>query len=76
MRSPRTVSNLGALGFNPNEVPSERELKRALRDMALQWHPDRPHNRENLEEATEKFQAGKQAYDALLQEHRQLGGLR
>jgi DnaJ-class molecular chaperone len=42
--------------------------------MAMQWHPDRPHNREKLEEATEKFQTGKQAYDNLLEDHRLMVG--
>jgi len=72
LRSPRTIANLEALGFGPHATPTESELKRALRDMAMQWHPDRPHNKEKPIEATEKFRAGKQAYDTLLEEHRSM----
>ena len=31
----------------------------------MQWHPDRPHNYDNVAEATAKFQAVKDAYDSL-----------
>lgn len=60
--------HLKVLGFAPHAQPSESELKRALREMAMQWHPDRPQNLDRTGEATEKFQAGKQAYDALMED--------
>merc|ERR1712216_163514 len=66
--SHRMSEPLSILGFVPDAKPSEAELKRALRDMAMQWHPDRPQNLNRIAEATEKFQAGKQAYDTLMAE--------
>jgi len=43
-------------------------LRKAYRKMAMKWHPDRPHNRECAEEATEMFKAAKEAYDYFMEE--------
>merc|ERR1711904_254894 len=60
---------LELLGFAPDADPGAEELKKAYRKMAMQWHPDRPHNRERSAEATEMFQAAKEAYDYFMEEH-------
>jgi len=52
--------------------PSEEELKHAYRKMAMRWHPDRPHNRDKAAEATEQFQAAKEAYDYFMEEYRRI----
>lgn len=61
---------LELLGFERNTDPTEEELKKAYRAMAMRWHPDRPHNRERQAEATEMFQAAKEAYDYFYEEHK------
>lgn len=54
---------LELLVFHPGAEPSEEELRRAYRSLALRWHPDRPHNRGQSAAATEAFLAVKDAYD-------------
>jgi len=61
---------LYVLGFPPDSEPTEDELKKAYRKMAMRWHPDRPHNREIQVEATQMFQTAKDAYDYFLEELR------
>lgn len=63
-------SHLELLGFAPGMQPTQEDLKKAYRVMAMRWHPDRPHNREKAAEATEKFQAAKDAYDYFMEEHK------
>jgi DnaJ-class molecular chaperone len=50
------------LGVSPNAT--EAELKSAYKKMAKKYHPDR--NRDNIKEATEKFQKIQSAYDMLI----------
>lgn len=61
---------LDLLGFVADDEPSADELKKAYRSMAMRWHPDRPHNRNRVQEATEKFQVAKDAYEYFMEEHR------
>lgn len=61
---------LELLGFGLGADPTEPELKRAYRDMAMRWHPDRPHNREREAEATEMFQMAKEAFDYFMEEYK------
>lgn len=61
---------LELLGFDTNAVPSMEEIRRAYRNMAMRWHPDRPHNRSVAVAATEMFQAAKDAHDYLAEENR------
>jgi len=42
---------------------SDKELKKAYRKASLKWHPDK--NKDNLEEATKKFQEISEAYSIL-----------
>lgn len=43
---------------------SKAEARKAFRDLAKKWHPDKHPN--NLEEAKKKFQAIQTAYDNLM----------
>lgn len=61
---------LELLGFGSDADPSEDELKKAYRAMAMRWHPDRPHNRERAAQATEQFQIAKEAFEYFMEEHR------
>uniref|UniRef100_A0A0G4I272 J domain-containing protein n=1 Tax=Chromera velia CCMP2878 TaxID=1169474 RepID=A0A0G4I272_9ALVE len=61
----RRAAALKALGFPQGSEPSQAELKSAYRKGALQWHPDRPQNHSRAEEAKEKFQEIKDAFDYL-----------
>jgi len=61
---------LELLGFGLDDQPSEQDLKKSYRAMAMKWHPDRPHNREHAAEATEKFQVAKDAFEYFMEEHR------
>eukprot|EP00928_Gymnodinium_smaydae_P100394 TRINITY_DN9839_c0_g1_i1.p1 TRINITY_DN9839_c0_g1~~TRINITY_DN9839_c0_g1_i1.p1 ORF type:complete len:596 (-),score=156.22 TRINITY_DN9839_c0_g1_i1:197-1834(-) len=54
---------LQCLGLGPD--PSLEVLKKAYKKAAMQWHPDRPHNHEKKEEATQKFQEARKAYEYL-----------
>ena len=49
------------LGVSPSAT--ENELKKAYRKASLKWHPDK--NKDNKEEATEKFQEISEAYSIL-----------
>lgn len=42
------------------------EIKARYRELAMEWHPDRPQNRERQAEATAKMQAINAAYHAAL----------
>lgn len=64
------AGHLQLLGFGPAAEPSEEDLRKAYRTMAMRWHPDRPHNRERPAEATQKFQQAKDAYEYFMEEHR------
>ncbi len=64
-RAERRAAALAVLGFGPTETPDHATLKNAYRQCALKWHPDRKQNHDRVEEATEKFQAAKEAFDAL-----------
>lgn len=64
-RAERRAAALAVLGFGPTETPDHATLKTAYRQCALKWHPDRKQNHDRVEEATEKFQAAKEAFDAL-----------
>ncbi|CAI5728467.1 unnamed protein product [Peronospora destructor] len=44
---------------------SDRELKKAYRQLALQYHPDKAENAEEKETATEKFVEVSEAYEVL-----------
>lgn len=46
------------------EGASKAEAKKAYRDLAKKWHPDKHPN--NQEEAKLKFQAIQKAYDSLM----------
>eukprot|EP00931_Biecheleriopsis_adriatica_P081653 TRINITY_DN55012_c0_g1_i1.p1 TRINITY_DN55012_c0_g1~~TRINITY_DN55012_c0_g1_i1.p1 ORF type:complete len:204 (-),score=51.48 TRINITY_DN55012_c0_g1_i1:150-761(-) len=59
------AADLAALGLPPGEIPALSDLKVAYREAARRCHPDRPHNAERKEEATEEFQRIKAAFDAL-----------
>jgi len=59
------MNALRVLGFPPNARPTIQELKAAYRKGALEWHPDRAKNHNNAEQATEKFQQVRQAFDIL-----------
>ncbi|KAF4728465.1 hypothetical protein FOZ63_004044 [Perkinsus olseni] len=56
---PRCLYN--ALGLTRSA--SEVEIKKAYRQQALRWHPDK--NQDNIEEATERFQQIGKAYEIL-----------
>lgn len=56
---------LQALGLPPDSNPTPEELRAAYKRAALQWHPDRPHNHERVEEAAAKFRQAKEAYEVL-----------
>ncbi|CEL96951.1 unnamed protein product [Vitrella brassicaformis CCMP3155] len=49
------------LGVEPRATADE--IKSAFRKLALKWHPDK--NRDNQEEATQKFQELQEAYETL-----------
>jgi hypothetical protein len=57
----RTVLGFPAL---PSEPPPEDELAAAFKKLALKWHPDR--NRDNAEEATQRFAEISAARDLLV----------
>lgn len=61
----RRAAALAVLGFGPTENPHRDALKDAYRRCALKWHPDRKQNHSRVEEATQKFQEAKEAFDAL-----------
>eukprot|EP00644_Phytophthora_capsici_P004639 jgi/Phyca11/110976/e_gw1.19.705.1 len=44
---------------------SDRELKKAYRQLALKYHPDKAENAEEKEEAKEKFVEVSEAYEVL-----------
>merc|ERR1712038_702140 len=52
------------LGLQRNA--SKKEIKKAYRDLALEWHPDK--NADNKEEAEKKFQDISEAYEVLSDE--------
>ncbi|EER03104.1 chaperone protein dnaj, putative [Perkinsus marinus ATCC 50983] len=56
-----TVDRYSALGLT--RTASEVEIKRAYRQQALRWHPDK--NQDNIDEATERFQQIGRAYEIL-----------
>lgn len=71
MTFPKTREGyLQLLGFAPAANPTAEELKKAYRAAAMRWHPDRPHNRHRAAEATEMFQAAKEAYDYFVEVRR------
>ena len=49
--------------LNVSKKAKEKELKKAYRKLALQWHPDK--NPGNQEEATKKFEQISEAYEVL-----------
>mmetsp|Transcript_62393 Transcript_62393/g.97103 ORF Transcript_62393/g.97103 Transcript_62393/m.97103 type:complete len:856 (-) Transcript_62393:93-2660(-) len=57
------ASALMCLGLTGN--PSKEELRRAYKQAAMLWHPDRPQNHSCAEEAKHKFQDVKAAFDLL-----------
>merc|ERR1719354_888745 len=52
------------LGLQRNA--SKKEIKKAYRDLALEWHPDK--NADNKDEAEKKFQDISEAYEVLSDE--------
>jgi len=46
-------------------TPSADELRRAYKDAALRWHPDRQQNHANADEAKERFQEVQAAFEYL-----------
>ncbi len=47
-----------------NKNASNRDIKKAYRDLVIKWHPDKNHN--NIEEATAKFKDISDAYQILI----------
>lgn len=52
------IANLGLA----DDISTE-EVRKAYKQVALRWHPDRRHNHGNEEEATRRFQEAKEAFD-------------
>ena len=50
--------------FTKNMTPAE--IKAKYRELAMEWHPDRPHNEDRQDEATEQMKAINAAYHAAL----------
>jgi DnaJ family protein C protein 3 len=51
------------LGIKRNAKP--KEIKKAYRELALQWHPDKHSGEEDKEKATKKFAEISEAYEIL-----------
>mmetsp|Transcript_67462 Transcript_67462/g.161861 ORF Transcript_67462/g.161861 Transcript_67462/m.161861 type:complete len:584 (+) Transcript_67462:104-1855(+) len=45
--------------------PTADDIRKAYKQAALKWHPDRQHNHERKEEATKKFQETRTAFEFL-----------
>jgi len=58
-------SALDCLGLSGVDSPSADEVRRAYKQAALKWHPDRQQNHLCAEEAKERFQAVRAAFDYL-----------
>ena len=56
-----------------NEGASEDDMKKAYKKLALQYHPDR--NKDNPEEAAEKFKEISNAYQMLTNKDKQMQGI-
>lgn len=54
------------LGLNKNDNPSLHEIKKAYKKKAMEYHPDK--NRDNPQEAEEKFKEVTHAYEVLSDE--------
>lgn len=50
--------------FTKGMTPAD--IKAKYRELAMQWHPDRPHNKDRQNEATERMKAINAAYHAAL----------
>eukprot|EP00929_Paragymnodinium_shiwhaense_P088797 TRINITY_DN49102_c0_g1_i1.p1 TRINITY_DN49102_c0_g1~~TRINITY_DN49102_c0_g1_i1.p1 ORF type:complete len:1122 (-),score=242.06 TRINITY_DN49102_c0_g1_i1:161-3526(-) len=61
---PAALACLGLTGKTESEVTSE-DLKKAYKKQALRWHPDRQQNHGCAEEAKQRFQEVKAAFDLL-----------
>eukprot|EP00916_Digyalum_oweni_P014783 GHVL01024206.1.p1 GENE.GHVL01024206.1~~GHVL01024206.1.p1 ORF type:complete len:578 (-),score=91.06 GHVL01024206.1:948-2648(-) len=59
----RRNEHLQMLGFNKGTFPTQVQIKGAYKKCALQWHPDRNHDKQ--EEAKTKFQKIVAAYEYL-----------
>lgn len=64
---------LQELGFSADSSPTDSEIKKAYRTLALKYHPDRTAELPEQErtQATEKFKAVADAYEALLNPDKQ-----
>ncbi len=67
----QAISGLRFLGFSrvtsDSGLPSEDELKAAYRKKAMEYHPDRKHNHDQQDFASEQFKKAKAHYDNLVQ---------
>jgi DnaJ-class molecular chaperone len=68
--NPARASALLSLGLAGN--PSVDEIRRAYKQAAMLWHPDRPQNHGCAEEAKNQFQEIKTAFDLLMNPGRRL----
>ncbi|CAE8684821.1 unnamed protein product, partial [Polarella glacialis] len=53
------------LGLDVSEGLLSDELRQAYKKAALRWHPDRPQNHSNTEEAKRRFQEVRNAFELL-----------
>lgn len=69
--SSTNIESLKFLGFDPKgfdsrNLPTQDQLKKAYREKAMEWHPDRAHNHNQPEYAGEMFKNAKKSYDQLV----------
>eukprot|EP00928_Gymnodinium_smaydae_P071310 TRINITY_DN54935_c0_g1_i1.p1 TRINITY_DN54935_c0_g1~~TRINITY_DN54935_c0_g1_i1.p1 ORF type:complete len:630 (-),score=29.26 TRINITY_DN54935_c0_g1_i1:369-2210(-) len=51
--------------FGLESTATSEEVRRAYKQAALQWHPDRPHNRDCKDEAKRRFQEVQESFEFL-----------